>query len=109
MLEWYVYVNNPNSKRIEDFNIFDHRAFLADCVGNKIKNGNDRLAFVDQLRKDLLYYFWSKCEWEVVIESWPSGYGERKVDVYSQVMMNFASFCDYVWEHKDLLKNGRKR
>lgn len=109
MLEWNVYVNNPNAKKIENYNIFSHNAFLADCKENAVKNGNDRLVFVDQLRKDLLYYFWSKCEWEVVIESWPSGYGERKIDVYDQVMLNFKNFCDYVWEHKDELASRRKK
>lgn len=105
---WSVYVGDFNGKRIETDNIFDHCAFDADCRKNYKKNKENKEAFLEQLRRDLMYYFWSKCEWEVVIQSWPAGHGEKKIDVYDQVMLNWNIFCDYVWSHKDEFKEKKK-
>ena len=79
-----------------------------------------------------MYYYWAKCEWEVVITSWPPHINmdeldrinkqrksefakydrepyclcintdvRKKIDVYSQVMLNFDIFVDYVWGHRE--------
>lgn len=106
---WNVYVDDFNGKKIEVHNIFDNARLIEDCQDNYKKNKENREEFLERLRKDIMYYYWSKCEWEVVIESWPSGRGEEKIDVYDQVMLNCGVFCDYVWEHKDEFKKKRKR
>lgn len=102
-LVWNTYIGNFNSGLIEAHNIFDHASFLSDCRKAAKKFREDKEAFAEQVRRDLMYYYWSKCEWEVVIEHWPSG-GERfrdeKVDVYEQVMLNWPVFIDWLWEHK---------
>ena len=98
MLEWNVYVSDFNSKKIETHNVFEHGRFWDDCCKNWKKNKADKEAFAEQLRRDLMYYYWSKCEWEVVVQSWPSGRGEMKIDVYDQIMLNWDKFVDYVWE-----------
>lgn len=36
-----------------------------------------------------MYYWWSRCEYEIVLCQWPKGNVERKIDVYEQIMMNF--------------------
>ena len=48
-----------------------------------------------------MYYFWARCEYEVVISGWPPAHGDvdRKVDIYEQLMLNWYAFVDYVWEH----------
>ena len=55
-----------------------------------------------QLRSEVMYYFWSKCEWEVLISPWTgdSGNEERKVDVCWQIMNNWDVFVDYVWANR---------
>ena len=42
-----------------------------------------------------MYYFWSKCEWEVLISPWVGGNDEEiKVDVAWQIMNNWDVFVD---------------
>ena len=108
MLEWNVYVSDFNAKVIETHNVFDNTSLIYDCKKNYAKNKDDREAFLEQLRRDLMYYYWSKCEWEVVIEHWPpaKGFDDSKVDVYSQVMLNWDRFIDYLWENRKEL--GKK-
>lgn len=102
MLQWNVYIGGFNSRKIEIINIFDHVGFLDDCRKNAKKNNKDREAFVERLRGDLMYHFWSKCEWEIIIDHWPHNdhFEDKKVDVYNQVNLNWDIFSDYVWNNR---------
>lgn len=98
-LSWIVYYHNFNGRKIETYDIFNHSGFYEDTKKNYKKNKENREEFDERLRRDLLYYFWSKCEWEVVVKAWAGGDGneEVKIDVYDQVMNNFPVFKEYVW------------
>ena len=129
-LEWNVFAEDWNAKKIKIFNIFDHGRFLEDVKKN-LKKCETKEEFSEKLRRNLFYYFGSKCEWETIITSFPSRitkeeldrlnkefkkdvdrYGHepysmcispavgKKVDVYEQVMLNWNIFVDYVWSHK---------
>ena len=147
MLCWNVYVSCFNKGEIDTFNVFNHAGFYDDCVKAKRKFRDDKEGFAEEVRRSLMYYFWSKCEWEIILSHWPSGeyydmrtkttvgelcekigckkeYGyvepempvtirvypdhikrdERKIDVYDQVMANWAVFIDYLWENRRELK-----
>lgn len=73
MLCWNVYYGNCNSKEIEVFNIFEHYSFYKDCVKAKKKFKDDKNRFAEEVRGSLMYYFWSKCEWEIILCHWPDG------------------------------------
>ena len=111
MLEWNVYVSDFNGKKIETHNIFDNGGLELDCKQNYKKNKDDREAFLDRLRKDLKYWYWSKCEWEIILSHWPprKDAREEKIDVYGQIMLNWKLFSDYVWVHRDEFKTRRTR
>ena len=68
-LEYYVYYYNFNSHSIKKFNIFNHGRFLED-VKKDLRECETKKEFAEELHKDLIYYFWSKAEWEVVITPW---------------------------------------
>ena len=136
-LVWNVFVEDINARKIEIHNIFDHYRFMEDLVNIKKKYGEDFTKFSEEVRKSLKYYYWSKCEWEVVITSWPpyinekefirlnlerneriSKYGQfirtdanietsKKIDVYDQVMMNWDVFIRYLWIKRELIKKPK--
>lgn len=134
-LEWHVYKNEFNQKKIVKFNVFDHWRFEED-VKKALKKCKTKEEFAEDLKKNLTYYFWSKCEYEVIVTSFPvhikkdeldrlnqrfkeniAKYGHeplgtwirpdvyKKIDIYDQVMLNWNVFLDYVWSHKRS-KNG---
>ena len=109
MLTWNVYYEDFNHKKIETFNIFDHGRFLEDCQKNARKFRGDREGFAEAVRKDLMYYYWSKCEWEIVLGSLfgREGFRELKIDVYDQVRLNWDAFIDYIWRNKSDLSRQR--
>lgn len=78
--------------------------------------------FIPEVDRALKYYFWGKAEHEVVITSWPPYITRKeferinadefkeskyaiyvepevfyKVDIYSQVKLNFDIFVEYLW------------
>ena len=133
MLEWNVYREDWNNKSIKPWNIFKHSSFCAEVetLIDAAKHGLNRENFEKEIKRHLMYYFWSKSEYEIVLTSWPpyitdderirlnaeaeenaaKGRGNRihnicpyvaeKIDVYEQVMLNFDHFIDYLWRQKD--------
>ena len=73
MLCWNVYYGSCNERKIKVMNIFNHHYFYRDCVKAKKKFKDDRIAFEKEIKSLLMYYFWSKCEWEIILSHWPSG------------------------------------
>lgn len=110
MLCWNAYVGNFNTPEIEPYNIFSHYGFKHDAAKAAKKFKNDKDAFADEVRKSLMYFFWSKCEWEIILNHWPSRDGDhgKKIDVYDQVKQNWDIFIDWLWGHrKELIKEVR--
>ena len=101
---WRAFYHSWNSKKIQTFNIFDHGRFRED-LKKKAKKCKTKDEFSKELRSALMYYYWAKCEWEVVITPWVSTDDTKniKVDVYWQVMNNWKVFLDYVWENRKKL------
>jgi hypothetical protein len=106
MMEWNVFYHNVNADRIETFNVFRHGGLVAD-IASLVKKRKNKEEFAEGLRRSVMYYFWSKCEWEVLISPWCGSRSNKpiKVDVYWQIMNNWDIFLEYTWEHrKDLTK-----
>ena len=66
-MKWLVYNFNINAQKIETYNIFEHWSFN-EYVKRAAKKYKDKYEFAKQLKRELQYYFWSKCEWELVVE-----------------------------------------
>lgn len=108
--KWYVFVENINKKQIEVYNIFDHHYFKKDCdeAWEKwYKGESGALEFEKDIKRILKYYFWCKCEWEIILSDFPpsKNFNDKKIDVFKQVEINWDNFisylCDYYW--KDLI------
>ena len=97
-LEWNVFYYSINSQKIIEFNIFEHSGFLKD-VEKCFKQCENKEDFAKEIKSSLMYYFWAKSEYEIIISAWCGGNGEEavKIDIYHQVMMNWDKFIDYLW------------
>lgn len=100
-LVWNVFYHNANADRIEMFNIFEHSGLMKD-LQKHYKECKTKEQFAEELRSSLMYYFRSKCEWEVLITPWCGSRKNEsiKVDVYWQIKNNWEPFVDYVWNTK---------
>lgn len=69
-LAYYVYIENFNLKKIEKYNVLsDH---IIDYIKKETKNITEKPDFAERVKRILMYHFWSKSEWEVIITSWPA-------------------------------------
>lgn len=119
-MTWNVYRHDINSKEIKTYNVFDHYTFNQD-VQKILKKKITYEELSDELKSSAMYCFWSKCEYEVVITSFPPYIDKEelnklvdeceqhpyrtyvnletgiKIDIYGQLKMNWEHFVDYVW------------
>lgn len=110
MLKWLTYREDFNAREIYEFDVFKHHGFLEDCRKNARKN-KEKEVFIEQLHRDLMYYFWSKCEYEIILSSWPpgrDGFQEKKISVFDQVWQHWDVFSNWVWENRKELTKRRK-
>lgn len=98
-MKWNVFYSDWNGKKIKTYNIFDHYGFRDDCNKAWKEYKNDFDKFEKKVRDSLLYYFWAKCEWEIIISPFPPNdkIKESKIDVYQQVMLNWNVFIKELW------------
>ena len=102
---WNVYVCDPNG-RINLHNVFDHFRFMESLIKNYSENKDDPKKFYKELREDLVYFYWCKFEWEILIDGLSKYSRQEKIGVYSQVTANWSQFCEYVWAHRKFLEVG---
>ena len=94
---WYVFFYNFNKGCIETYDVLQHGRLIED-LKKLARKKLDKATFKEELRKSLMHYFWAKCEYEIIISAWPPNENakDEKVDIYSQIMLNYDAFCDYI-------------
>lgn len=140
-LSWKVFRYDVNSREIIVADVFNSNwVFKADLYYAykhcKNKNGEDDYdKFAKAVLSNIMYYYWSRSEYEVIISRWPTSLSEvelqkllaeleeqkkdapdrrnyyvypplegaEKVDVATQVIMNWDSFISYVWQNRKLI------
>jgi len=137
-LVWNVYDYHFSVPELRIFNVFNHESFL-DSVEKLLAKDMPKEEFPELLRRQALYYYWSKTEWECIItdtnpqicrnelcrllsecyEQLPKSkptprhfcinlVNSYKLDIYSQIMLNWDEFVDYVWQHSKTAKKLKK-
>ena len=97
-LKWNVYYHDVNKQKIVQRDIFDN-SYTKEQVFNFLNESSTKEDFAKKLKSFLIYHYWSRSEYEILIGPWCGGRDtkEIKVDIYSQIMMNWEVFLNYVW------------
>lgn len=115
-LSWLVTYHDCNADKIKDYDILKYRQ---DFIKKLKKQCAAKEEFAEKLRSEFLWAFWSKCEWEVIIEIdndgrvWLSPWvgsrnpEEARVDVTDRTDFDWIGFAN---EHigKQIYKNRAK-
>ena len=101
-MEWYVFNYDFNLKMVKEYNIFKHSRFRKE-VEEALQMDN-REEFEVRLHGALIYYFWHKAEYEIIIFPWCGAdrINGVKFDIYQQIKMNWNTFSNYVWSMKNV-------
>lgn len=107
IIKWNVYYYDVNRKKINTYNIFEHSSFKKE-FSVLLKCDLTKEVFSDQLKHILQYYFWGKCEWEIVLNHDNGTNINRKIDIYEQVMLNWDKFVEYCWSFTNQYKSEQE-
>lgn len=113
---WNVWYHDFNGKKIISRNIFNLNCKFAAEMWNLMEGKFDKdKTFEEELDSILMWCYWSKSEYEVVISPFAvHPEVDIKVDIYSQVKLNWEqfvcyvkSFCKKVYyqKHPDIVKS----
>lgn len=100
-LEWNVFIYDINERHIELFNVFNHGRYRQEII--KLLNHRCDFTlkeFTEKVKSSTMYYYWCKCEWEILIAPLIGDFDKEsvKIDVYMQLEMNWDHYIKYLWE-----------
>lgn len=123
---WNVFIYDFNKRKIAVKNLFNisitfNEDFAA--LKDQILKGDivTKEEFADKLKSILMYTFWCRREYEIAISDLYWAYNDatdemkvkeyehycktaKKIDIYTQVQMNWDKFVDYIWN--EVKRNG---
>lgn len=68
-LTWNVFIEDCNKKQIVVYNVLN-RVIVEEII-NRTLGINDKDKFAEEVKSVIMYYYWARSEWEVVITDWP--------------------------------------
>lgn len=95
---WFVLSFDFNGQIFKSFDIFSHSSFTKEF--SKLKKDNFE-SFQTDLKNLIKDYFWAKCEYEIVLGDWPQGEVLCKIDIYTQLIINWDRFSEYCFKEFD--------
>ena len=101
-LEWNVLMQDFNSGKIKNCNIFGND-FILEIQSAEIKTYLELREYIDNWAK---YHYWSKTEYEIAISGLFSKYHKKKkkIDIYRQIRMNLDRITEYVNNKLQIIK-----
>lgn len=85
MKSFYVIVYDINRKTFVPYDVIP---YLEKCYYEETNKPKTLEEFKDFVKNQSKYQWWSRCEYEIILESWPKTNVNKKWDVHRQVMMN---------------------
>lgn len=85
MKKFNVIIEDVNSGDFVPYNVIP---YLKRCYLEEKKKPVILEEFKTFIEKNSMYQWWSRCEYEIILKSWPRGDKEKKIDVHQQIMMN---------------------
>lgn len=74
---------NFTLQKFESYNIIPF--FVNIC---RYKNLRTFEEYKDIIKSEARYYFWARCEHELILQGWPCTNITKKWDIYGQIMIN---------------------
>lgn len=104
LIPFFVINENVNSKTFEPYDVMP---YFVECYKDAKKNKKHPVTvedFEDFIKKESMYMYWSRCQYEVVLKSWPCGGHEKKIDVHWQIMMNLGIVTEVLMKNVGVIK-----
>ena len=105
MKQFNVIIEDVNSREFIPYDVIPH---LVQCY-YEARETDDRPGTFEEfktfIKQRSMYMWWARCEYEIVLQSWPTGDIEKKIDVHQQVMMNIDIIAEILMKEVDGTKS----
>lgn len=85
MTHFYVLTWDANSDKITPYDIMP---YLVRCYEKKEDKPKTYTEFKKFILDNIMYMWWSRCQYEILISDWSCQKYTEKIDVHTQVKMN---------------------
>jgi hypothetical protein len=100
-LQYNVILYDVNKRK---FIPYDVLPYFGDRYKELTKKKEKRPITFDEFKEFITsegkYRFWSRCEYEIILQSWPNQDVDKKIDAWDQIEMNIdmvtRTFMEYV-------------
>jgi hypothetical protein len=99
MIPFYTYIYNFNAEKFEPYDIMPYLHNEYENSSDKPTNFQDCQKFINST---IMYRYWSRCEYEIILQSWPNYKTEKKIDIYDQVKMNIDVVTKIFMENENI-------
>lgn len=93
MKKFNVIVEDINRKSFVYYDVIPYLVEQYHKSKNKPKTIEEFKKFI---LDESMYQWWSRCEYEIILETWPVSGVEKKIDVHWQVKMNIDIITEIV-------------
>lgn len=104
--EFYAFYHSFEGTELKQINVITERLIddldktvfkkYYDFRNNKYDVLDTRDKFIERLNSELMYRYWSKCEWEFICSNWTGKDFTQKVCVYDQIKPNVPVIADLI-------------
>lgn len=101
---FYVINENINAKEFEKYDVMPYLIRCYDEVKRKKTKPTTFDEFKEFVKDNSTYMYWARCQYEVVLQSWPCGNHDKKIDVHWQLMMNLDLVTRLLMENVGAVK-----
>lgn len=74
-----------NKDKMTEYDVIPYLMYVYNKTENKPKTISELKSFILSESK---YHWWSRCEYEIILSSWPVGKCKEKWDIFRQIEMN---------------------
>lgn len=74
-----------NKDKMSEYDIIPYLMLAYNKIENKPKTISELKSFILSESK---YRWWARCEYEIILSSWPAGKCKEKWDIFKQIEMN---------------------
>lgn len=114
-LVWNALIHDFNTAEIKPYNVLSHREFL---IKRFKKLCSTKEAFAEELRRDLMHQYWSRCEYEmllyvdnnrVYLMPWSGKLVGDKLDITDDTTLDWRVFANKLLQKQGWRDNSTNR
>lgn len=96
---FYTIIYNINKKEFESYDVMPYLIEEYKKKKKKKKHPTSFEEFKEFIEGASMYMYWSRCQYELILASWPNEDKKEKIDIHNQIMMNIDRITEILMDN----------